>query len=165
MNNIIKNITSAIAFILIQCLILNNINFLNSVNPLLYIYLIIYFPIINNRTVFILFSFLYGLSIDVFTDSAAVHAAACVSLAYFRPIFLKLIFGMTYIHQVVKFKNINLKQNLFYISSLTLFHHLVLFFIEVFDSSKLILVFEKAVFTSIFTILLIVLLNLFLKNK
>ncbi|MAU25325.1 MAG: rod shape-determining protein MreD, partial [Flavobacteriaceae bacterium] len=57
MNNIIKNITSAIAFILIQCLILNNINFLNSVNPLLYIYLIIYFPIINNRTVFILFSF------------------------------------------------------------------------------------------------------------
>ena len=80
-------------------------------------------------------------------------------------IFLKLIFGMTYIHQVVKFKNIDLKQNLFYISSLTLFHHLVLFFIEVFDSSKLILVFEKAIFTSIFTILLIVLLNLFLKNK
>jgi hypothetical protein len=105
------------------------------------------------------------LSIDIFTDSAAVHAAACVSLAYFRPIFLKLIFGMTYIHQVVKFKNIDLKQNLFYISSLTLFHHFILFFIEVFDSSKLILVFEKAIFTSIFTILLIVLLNLFLKNK
>ena len=165
MNNIIKNIISAIAFILIQCLILNNINFLNSINPLLYIYIIVYFPIINNRTVFILFSFLYGLSIDIFTDSTAVHAAACVSLAYFRPIFLKLIFGMTYIHQVVKFKNIDLKQNLFYISSLTLFHHLILFFIEVFDSSKLILVFEKAIFTSIFTILLIVLLNLFLKNK
>ena len=88
MNSIIKNITSAIAFILIQCLILNNINFLNSINPLLYIYLIVYFPIINNRAVFILFSFLYGLSIDIFTDSAAVHAAACVSLAYFRPIFL-----------------------------------------------------------------------------
>ena len=42
------------------------------------------------------FSFLYGLSIDVFTDSAAVHAAACVSLAYFRPIFLKLIPRMRY---------------------------------------------------------------------
>ncbi|MEO2057077.1 MAG: rod shape-determining protein MreD, partial [Flavobacteriaceae bacterium] len=111
MNNIIKNIISAIAFILIQCLILNNINFLNSINPLLYIYIIVYFPIINNRIIFILFSFLYGLSIDIFTDSAAVHAAACVTLAYFRPIFLKLIFGMTYIHQVVKFKNIDLKQN------------------------------------------------------
>ena len=161
MNNIIKNIISAIAFILIQCLILNNINFLNSINPLLYIYIIVYFPIINNRIIFILFSFLYGLSIDIFTDSAAVHAAACVSLAYFRPIFLKLIFGMTYIHQVIKFKNIDLKQNLFYISSLTLFHHFILFF----NSSKLILVFEKAIFTSIFTILLIILLNLFLKNK
>ena len=91
MNNIIKNIISAIAFILIQCLILNNINFLNSINPLLYIYIIVYFPIINNRIIFILFSFLYGLSIDIFTDSAAVHAVACVSLAYFRPIFLKLI--------------------------------------------------------------------------
>ena len=165
MNNIIKNIISAITFILIQCLILNNINFLNSINPLLYIYIIVYFPIINNRIIFILFSFLYGLSIDIFTDSTAVHAAACVSLAYFRPIFLKLNFGMTYIHQVIKFKNIDLKQNLFYISSLTLFHHFILFFIEVFDSSKLILVFEKAIFTSIFTILLIVLLNLFLKNK
>ena len=59
MNNIIKNIISAIAFILIQCLILNNINFLNSINPLLYIYIIVYFPIINNRIIFILFRFLY----------------------------------------------------------------------------------------------------------
>ena len=165
MNKILKNIGSAIGFILLQCLVLNNIDFLNAVNPLLYIYLIIYFPIINNRFLFILLSFLYGLTIDFFCDSAGIHAAACVSLAYFRPIFLKLFFGMTYVHQVVKFENIDIKQNILYISSLTIFHHFVLFFIEVFDSSKLILVFEKTFFTSIFTISLVLLLNLVLKNK
>ena len=165
MNSTIKYIVSAIVFILLQCLVLNNINLFNAIHPLLYIYLIIYFPIINNRFIFILLSFLYGLTIDIFCDSAGIHAAACVSLAYFRPVFLKLFFGMTYIHQVVKFKNIDIKQNILYISSLTIFHHFVLFFIEVFDSSKLILVFEKTFFTSIFTISLVLLLNLVLKNK
>ena len=151
MNNALKNIVLAISFILLQCLVLNDINLINGINPLLYIYLIIYFPIINNRFAFILLSFIYGLTIDLLCDTAGIHAAACVSLAYFRPIFLKLFFGMTYVHQVVKFK--------------TLFHHYILFFIEVFDSSKLILVFEKTFFTSIFTILLVLLLNLFLKKK
>ena len=165
MNNIIKNIISAVTLILLQCLILNNINFSNSINPFLYIYIIIYFPVINDRMMFILFSFLYGLSIDFFSDSAAIHAAACVSLAYFRPLFLKLFFGMTYIHQVVKFKTIDIRQNILYVSSLTLFHHFVLFLIEVFDPSKIILIIEKTIFTSLFTILLILLLNLFLKKK
>ena len=165
MNNIIKNIISALTLILLQCLILNNINFSNSINPFLYIYIIIYFPVINNRMAFILFSFLYGLSIDFFSDSAAIHAAACVSIAYFRPLFLKLFFGMTYIHQVVKFKNIDIRKNVLYVSSLTLCHHFVLFLIEVFDSSKIILIIEKTIFTGLFTILLILLLNLFLKKK
>tara|TARA_B100000029_G_C17565818_1_gene954992 strand:- start:1663 stop:2160 length:498 start_codon:yes stop_codon:yes gene_type:complete len=165
MNNALKNIVLAISFILLQCLVLNDINLINGINPLLYIYLIIYFPIINNRFAFILLSFIYGLTIDLLCDTAGIHAAACVSLAYFRPIFLKLFFGMTYVHQVVKFKKINIKQNILYVSSLTLFHHYILFFIEVFDSSKLILVFEKTFFTSIFTILLVLLLNLFLKKK
>ena len=165
MNKILKNIISALTLILLQCLILNNIDFSNSINPFLYIYIIIYFPVINNRMTFILFSFLYGLSIDFFSDSAAIHAAACVSLAYFRPLFLKLFFGMTYIHQVVKFKNIDLKQNILYVSSLTLFHHFVLFLIEVLDTSKIFLIIEKTIFTGLFTILLIVLLNLFLKKK
>lgn len=165
MNNIIKNIISAVTLILLQCLILNNINFSNSINPFLYIYIIIYFPVINDRMMFILFSFLYGLSIDFFSDSAAIHAAACVSIAYFRPLFLKLFFGMTYIHQVVKFKNIDIRKNVLYVSSLTLFHHFVLFLIEVFDSSKIILIIEKTIFTGLFTILLILLLNLFLKKK
>ena len=165
MNNTLRYIALAIGFILLQCLILNNVNLFNAIHPLLYIYLIIYFPVINNRFIFILLSFLYGLTIDIFCDSAGIHAAACVSLAYFRPVFLKLFFGMTYIHQVVKFKNIDIKQNIFYVSSLTVFHHYVLFFIEVFDSSKLFLVFEKTFFTSIFTIILVLLLNIFLKKK
>jgi len=40
-----------------------------------------------------------------------------------------------------------------------------LFLIEVFDSSKIILIIEKTIFTGLFTILLILLLNLFLKKK
>tara|TARA_B100000427_G_scaffold89503_1_gene73836 strand:- start:1298 stop:1516 length:219 start_codon:yes stop_codon:yes gene_type:complete len=72
---------------------------------------------------------------------------------------------MTYIHQVVKFKNIDLKQNILYVSSLTLFHHFVLFLIEILDTSKIFLIIEKTIFTGLFTILLIVLLNLFLKKK
>ena len=94
MNNIVSlNIVRFIALVLVQILILNHINFLGYVNPYLYILFIILFPINNDRILFIFLSFLIGLTIDMFSDSGGVHAAACVAIAYIRPVFLKFCFG------------------------------------------------------------------------
>ena len=111
MNKIIFNIILALILILSQALFFNNINFLGSINPFIYIFFITYYPIKNNRTFFIFCAFIFGLTIDIFSDTHAIHAAASLTIAFLRPYFLKLYFGMAYEHQVVKFNSIEIKQN------------------------------------------------------
>ena len=128
MNNIVStNTVRFIILVLVQLLILNHINFLGYINPNAYILFILVFPIKNNRILFIFLSFLLGLTIDLFSDSGGVHAAACVTIAYVRPVFLKLCFGMIYEHQAVKFSHVELRVKLTYIAILTVIHHLILF--------------------------------------
>jgi len=127
MNKITRNILTAFLLIIAQTIIFNNINLFGYLNPFVYIIFIIYYPIKNDRLFFIFISFTLGLLIDIFTDTLGLHAAASVTVAYLRPLILKISFGLAYIHQIIKFKNIDFKNKLIYISLLTIVHHAVLF--------------------------------------
>lgn len=153
-NSTISHISRFILLVLVQVLILNHINFLGYINPYIYILFILLYPIKNHRLVFLLLSFLLGLIIDIFSDSGGVHAAACVSIAYLRPLVLKWSFGSAYEYNSVKFSTIDFGSKLMYISILTFAHHLILFLLEVFNFSEIILTLKKTLFSSIFTILL-----------
>jgi len=146
-----------IILILVQVMVLNNIRFLGYVNPYLYILFILLYPVKNNRSLFIFLSFLLGLSIDMFSDSGGVHAAACVTIAFIRPAVLKFTFGALYEHQTVKFATAEFISNLTYITILTIIHHVILFSLEVFNTSEILLIMRNALFSSIFTIILSIL--------
>jgi len=155
MNKFVSNIITALILIFAQGLFFNNINFLGSINPFVYVFFIAYFPLKNNRTFFIFCAFIYGLIIDIFSDTHAIHAAATLIISYLRPNLLKLFFGIAYEHQVVKFNSIELRQNLFYLLSIILIHHLILFGMETFDISKISLVIKNTFKTAIFTLITI----------
>jgi len=166
MNNITTtNITRFIVLVLIQVLVLNNINFLGYINPYIYILFIILYPIKNNRLLFIFLSFLLGLAVDLFLDSGGVHAAACVTIAYARPVILKFVFGSLYDHQTIKFSSTEFGQKVTYFTIIILIHHLILFSLEIFNTSKIILILKKSLFSSIFTILLCLLIIVLFSRK
>ena len=166
MNNVVFNtVLRFVVLTLVQVLILNNINFLGYINPYIYILFIILYPVKNNRTLFIFLSFLLGLSIDLFTDSGGVHAAASVFIAYIRPPVLKFSFGMIYEHQTIKFAQTELGNRLVYFSILTTIHHLVMFSMEIFNFNDIILILQKTLFSSIFTILLCLLITVLFSKK
>ena len=153
MNSILSlNSIRFFTLIIFQVLIGNHINFLGYINPYFYILFIVLYPVKNNRLLFIFISFLLGLIIDMFLDSGGIHAAAALSIAYIRPIVLKFSFGTLYEHQTMKFDTLDFGSKFIYISILTLVHHLILFYLEIFSISKIILVLQKALFSSIFTI-------------
>jgi len=155
-----------IILLLIQVLVLSHINFMGYINPYLYILFIILYPIKNNRLLFILLSFLLGLLIDMFLDSGGIHAAASVTIAFLRPAALKFSFGAVYEHQAVKFSAVDIGQRLTYISILTIIHHFILFSLEIFNFSKIILVLKNTLFSSIFTIIMCVLITIiFSRNE
>ncbi|MDB9712275.1 rod shape-determining protein MreD [Flavobacteriaceae bacterium] len=165
MNKITRNIFTALLLIIAQSIIFNNINLLGYLNPFVYIVFIIYYPIKNDRIFFIFISFLIGILIDIFSDTLGLHAAASVTIAYLRPLILKMSFGLAYIHQVIKFKNIDFKKKLIYISLLSLIHHSVLFSLEIFSLSKVLFILEKAFMSSIFTIIICFLFSYLFKTN
>ena len=71
----------------------NHINFLGYINPyVLRSIFILFFPVKNNTCyLFIGISFLLGLTIDIFSDSGGIHAAASVFIAYIRPSVFKIL--------------------------------------------------------------------------
>ncbi len=166
MNKIVSNLIAGLVLIFLQGLFFNNINFLGSINPFVYVFFIAYFPLKNNRTFFIFCAFVYGLIIDIFSDTHAIHAAATLIISFVRPNLLKLFFGIAYEHQVVKFNSIELKQNLLYLISIVFIHHLILFSLEIFDVSKISLILKNTFSTAIFTFVVIyILFELIINSK
>lgn len=166
MNNIFLNTTIRFfVLILVQVLALNHINFFGNINPYPYILFILLFPVNNNRTLFVFLAFLLGICVDIFSDSGGVHAAACVTIAYIRPIVLKFSFGTIYDYQTIKFDQTEFGSRLTYFIILTLIHHLILFSLEVFNISNIILILQKTLFSSIFTILLCFIITILFSKK
>ncbi|WP_299553285.1 rod shape-determining protein MreD [Seonamhaeicola sp.] len=158
-NSVSGNIIRFLALVLVQVLIFNHVNFLGYINPYIYILFIAFFPVKNNRAILIFLSFLIGLSIDMFLDSGGIHAAASVFVAYIRPVILKPSFGTMYEHQSVRFSAIDFGSKVTYIAFLVFVHHFVLFSLEIFSITKILLILQKTLFSSIFTILLSVIIS------
>ncbi|MDO1501398.1 rod shape-determining protein MreD [Winogradskyella maritima] len=163
---IANNALRFIILVLVQVLICNNINFLGYINPYIYILFILIYPVGTNRLGFLFISFLLGMTVDLFLDSGGVHAAASVALAYSRPVFLKFAFGTLYEYNNLKFSLTDLGNLLAYIIAMTFLHHLILFSLEIFNISHILLILKKTLFSGLFTsILCIILIQLFSKRK
>ncbi|CAN5398334.1 rod shape-determining protein MreD [soil metagenome] len=154
-NTIILNIIRFIFLVLLQVLILNNINFLGYINPYLYVLFLVVYPFNTPQSLFLITAFILGLTIDTFEDSGGINAAACVVVAFVRPVFLRFSFGVSYDYQTVKLSNTPYGARIGYITFIVFLHHFVLFSLEMFDISHIFLILKKTIFTGIFTTLLI----------
>ncbi|WP_108868089.1 rod shape-determining protein MreD [Aquimarina aquimarini] len=160
------HITRFIVLILVQTMVLNHINFLGYLNPYIYIIFILLAPININRSLFLVVSFMLGLTIDMFGDSGGVHAAACTIIAFFRPIALRSVFGLSYEFQTVKLSNVRFGERFAYVILMVLTHHIVLFSLEIFNFSHILLIIKKTLLSSLFTIVITMLvLALFRRNN
>ena len=164
-----ENINIAILFIglvLLQIVVLNNINFLGYINPFLYILFIFLYPLRKIDLSLILLSFFLGLSIDIFSNSGGINAAATLFIAFIRIPVLQSVIG----NREIDFSSVSLKKLpfyklLYYITILTFTHHLIVFGLEYFKWSNFNIIIIKTVLTSIFTIILILISFTFISRK
>ena len=151
----LSNIARFFGLVLLQVLVLNNINFLGYINPYLYFLFVLLYPFNSNRSLFLLFSFLLGISIDIFEDSGGIHAAACLIAAFIRPKFLRFSFGISYDHQTLRLSATPFGAKLSYIFLMVVIHHFILFSLEMFSFNHIVSILEKTLYSSIFTIILV----------
>ncbi len=165
-SDILINIVRFLLLLLLQVFLLNNINFLGYINPYLYVLFILMYPLDGNKGLLIFLSFLLGLTLDIFGDSGGVHAAASVFIAYIRPMVLKFSFGISYEYNSVKIRKANPTERITYITAMVIMHHFVLFALEIFSINHILLLLKSTLFSSIFTIILVLCsLVLFKKEK
>lgn len=155
---LIKYAVMFVALVLIQVLILNQVQFSGFVNPYMYILFVLLLPLNTPRFAVLILAFLLGITIDIFSNTLGIHAAATVFIAFIRPLVIRLISD----REEDRSEYPGLKQNkfkwfLYYTGLMVIFHHSVLFFLEIFTFSDLVSTLFRILLSSIFSIFVIVL--------
>ncbi|WP_010179713.1 hypothetical protein [Aquimarina agarilytica] len=165
-NTITLNIVRFLSLALMQVVIFNKILLFGYINPYPYIIFILLYPIQNQPWIFLISSFMLGLTLDMFGNSGGSHAAACLLISYLRPFILENCFGLNYIHQNLKLNNAPFKQLVIYVVLMCFIHHITLFSFEVFELRYINFVLSQTLGAGIFSIATILLsLSLFRKGN
>lgn len=166
-NGIIRNIFRFIILVLLQALIIKNIELGQYINPFLYILFILILPFDTPNWLLLLSCFLLGVSVDMFYDTAGMHAAASVFMAFCRPGVLKFFSPREGydLNAQPTMQYLGAPWFFSYAGTLTLLHHLVLFYIEVFRFEEFFSTLFRVILSSIFTMLLIAVSQLLFYGK
>ena len=168
MNNLaLNNTIRFIVLLFLQVFVLNHVNIFGHINPMVYILWVFLFPVRKTRGVFLILSFLLGISIDFFSDSGGINAFAITFIAYFRlPILMAVLRRSDLDYMQFNIKTLSANKIILYISILTLMHHFIVFSLEYFSFGEILNIISKTIVTSIFTILISFLgITLFAKKK
>jgi hypothetical protein len=162
-STLFSNIARFILLVLFQVTVFSSLHILGYINPYPYILYILLFPVSGNKSMLVISSFFLGLTMDMFLNSGGIHAAACVSLAYARPLFYKFAFGLSYEYQTIKIIGDITQERVSFLISTIFFHHLILFFLEIFKVTFFFNILSKTLLSTIFTLLISLLIIYLLK--
>jgi len=144
-----------VLILFLQVFVLSNINFLGYLNPYIYIVFVFLYPLNKNRFLFLSLTFLYGLSVDFFSDTGGIHAFSLLFIGYLRLLFIKIFFKKTDIDYLLfSLRDQPFGQVFNYVVTLTLIHHFILISLANFSFSNLGSVLLNTLYSSIFTLIL-----------
>lgn len=154
---LLSNITRFVVLIILQVIVFNNIGLYNMINPYIYVLFVLLLPLETPLYLLLGLSFTMGLSIDIFSNTGGIHAAACTLMAFMRPLVLLIITPRGgYEHQPVpNLRNMGIQWFLTYSTILVLAHHLLLFQLEVFRINEFLITFTRSILSTVFTLVLI----------
>ena len=157
---LIKTIGTIILYLFLQVFIVRNLVFFEVAFCFVYISVILFMPSNTPVSVLLLIAFLIGLFVDLFYNTAGIHASATVLIAYLRSYIIKILFPTKGLDTelVISLDGMGMERFIRYIIILTFVHHLFLFFVEA-GSFKFFLntslkVVASVMFTSVVTFLL-----------
>jgi rod shape-determining protein MreD len=169
MSELLKNTIRFILFLFVQVFILFKIPPLHRfIIPYLYYLYILWLPFSLSRSGLMLISFIYGLSLDYFTGTPGLHAAACTLIAYIRPFVINLLIsqeGADKNYSSPSITSMGWAPYGTYVLILTLFHHFYLVFLEWMSFGSFWYFAGKVIGTSAISLLLILLTELLFYRK
>lgn len=153
---IFRHLLSFLFLVLIQVVLLNHIQWSGYINPYVYILFILLLPVETPKWLLLVLGFVLGLTIDMFSNTAGLHAAATVALAFSRPGILNLLSPRDGYESEIRIspQTLGVKWFITYLIVLTAVHHLVLFYLEVFRFNEFFITFFKSLLNIVISVVL-----------
>ncbi|MGJ8683424.1 MAG: hypothetical protein ACSHWW_02290 [Nonlabens sp.] len=151
-SDLLNNVLRFIGLLLLQVFVMDQVDFLGYICPLVYVLFVVLYPVDNNRWSFLIIAFILGLIVDTFQDTGGAHAAASLTLAFLRPVLLKLVYGQGYLTKNLKVIKSPLDRFALLLALSVLLHHLVLFTLIYFNMSQVLQVLQMTLFIGLSTI-------------
>jgi hypothetical protein len=158
---LVGNIFRFIILAFAQIYIFNKIQVSGFINPQVYVLFILMLPFQISGFWLLSFAFMMGLTVDIFQHTPGMHAAASVTLAFFRPGIIRLVGKKENLEpwQYPNVRNAGALWFLTYTLILVFLHHLFLFYLEVFRFSEFFHTLLKVFINTVLTSLLIMLIQ------
>lgn len=156
MQLVLQNIFRFIILVVVQVFVLDNIQFMGYISPMIYILFILSLPVRFHRGLSLILAFVLGLTIDMFNNTMGLHAFATVLLAFFRNPVIRIFVSLEEgVNPTPSFRTFGVSSYIKYIATLIVTHHTVLFLMESFSFLNLSLLIPKILISSLVTFLLI----------
>jgi hypothetical protein len=158
--------TSFVLYLLLQVFIIRNLVFFDVAFCFAYISVILFLPNNTPTGLLLLFSFLVGLFIDIFYNTAGIHASACLVLGFSRGYILRVLFPTKGLDAelVVSLGGMGTERFVRYILVMTFLHHSYLFFIEAGSLNFFLNTSLKIVASVLFTSFVVFLLHVYFRS-
>lgn len=141
-----------VGLVLLQVLILNNVHIAGYATPFVYVYFILRLESNTSRNAAMLWGFVLGLCIDMFSNTPGMNAAATVMLAFVRPLFLRLFTPRDSQEIVPSMKNLGFSPYIKYLLVAVFTHHMMLFTIAFFSFSDIQTLLIRIVSSTVLTV-------------
>jgi len=166
-NSILRFGLIFILLVLLQVLLFNNIQFSGYVNPYIYIMFILLLPVEIPSWLLLILSFGVGMIIDFYSGTPGMHSSASVLAGFVRPFVLRFISprdgyepGANPSMFIYGFRWF-----LVYTLIIVLVHHTALFYIEVFRFADFFRTLLRAMLSSLFTIVFVLIFEFYRKGR
>ena len=161
LNTILKYTGLFILLIAIQVLLMNNIQFSGFVNPYIYILFILLLPFEASSWLILILSFITGFVIDLTSGNMGLHISATVFAGFLRPYVLNLVSPHEGYEQgdLPGLKAYGFRWFITYILIIVFFHHLTLFYLEVFRFEYFFRTLLRVLLSTGFTVLFIIIIQ------
>ena len=158
---VIKLVLTFVIYLVLQIVVLRNFVFFDVAFCFVYIACILLLPDEVDPIWVILISFLIGLLVDIFYNTAGVHASASVMVGYLRSYIIKFLFPTKGVENdiTISLKDMGGERFIRYVAILTIIHHSMLFFVEAGGFQFFLITVLKIICSVIFTTFLIIILQ------
>ncbi|MCE7062748.1 hypothetical protein [Dyadobacter sp. CY343] len=152
-------------YLFLQIFFMRNMVLFNYAFCFIYIAGVLLMPPDIDRMYLLLIAFAIGFTVDVFSNTFGMHAAATVLIAYLRPFLIHFQMKSKGAERAeVGIRTQGLGAFIAYIFPLILIHHSVLFFMEINHFGMILYTLIRIGASTLLTTLLVILLELFSKR-